>query len=61
MRDDTVEHLNEDVDKLKAYLDRPDQTPHYYYIKNGEVADAQKGYTQFQPDRFWAVSYTHLA
>ena len=53
MRDDTVEHLNEDVDKLKAYLDRPDQTPHYYYIKNGEVADAQKGYTQFQPDRFW--------
>lgn len=53
MRDDTVDHLNEDVEKLKVYLERPDQTPHYYYIKNGEVEDTDKGYTEFQPERFW--------
>ena len=36
-----------------THLDVYKRQPHYYYIKNGEVADAQKGYTQFQPDRLW--------
>ena len=53
MRDDTVEHLNEDIDFLKQYVERPDQTPHYYYIEEGEVVAQQMGYTPLNPDRFW--------
>lgn len=53
MRDDTVEHLNEDIDALETYVSRPDQTPHYYNVIEGEVVDAQMGYTMFNPDRFW--------
>ena len=53
MRDDTVDNLNADVDKLKNYLERPDQTPHYYYIVDGEVMDAEMGYTSANPNRFW--------
>lgn len=53
MRDDSVEHFNEDLDFLKAYVERPDQTPHYYYIEEGEVLANQMGYTSLNPDRFW--------
>jgi predicted bacteriocin transport accessory protein len=53
MRDDTVEHFNEDLDFLEGYLERPDQTPHYYYIEEGEVVAQQMGYTSLNPDRFW--------
>lgn len=53
MRDDTIEHLNEDIDFLKQYLERPDQTPHYYLIEDGEVIADQMGYTSLNPDRFW--------
>ena len=53
MRDDTIEHLNEDIDFLKQYVERPDQTPHYYYIEDGEVIADQMGYTSLNPERFW--------
>lgn len=53
MRDDTIEHYNEDLAFLKEYVERPDQTPHYYYFEDGEVIAHQMGYTSLNPDRFW--------
>lgn len=53
MDDSTVDTLQADIDTLSAYLERPDQTPHYYFIKDGEVQDEEKGYTSANPDRFW--------
>lgn len=61
MDDSSVESLQEDVDTLSKYVSRPDQTPHYYYIENGEVKDGEKGFTPVQPDRFWDwVERNHL-
>lgn len=53
MDDSSVDSLQKDVDALSKYVSRPDQTPHYYYIENGEVKDGKKGFTPAQPDRFW--------
>lgn len=53
MDDTNSETLTRDIEALSAYLERPDQTPHYYYISQGKVADAEKGFTPAQPDRFW--------
>lgn len=53
MDDTNSDTLAKDVEALSAYLERPDQTPHYYYIKAGEVLDSEKGFTPSRPERFW--------
>ena len=53
MRDDTIENLQNDIDKLQTYVPKPDQTPHYYYVYRGEVVEDEMGFSPYNPMRFW--------
>ena len=54
MRDDTMEHLNEDINKLKPHLEKPDETPHYYQIVDGKMVAEGKGFLPQDPLAFFA-------
>lgn len=54
MRDDTMEHLNEDINKLKPHLEKPDETPHYYKIEQGKMVAEGKGFLPQDPLAFFA-------
>ena len=53
MRDDTTEHLKQDVKTLQAYVTKPEETPHYYRIENGKVIDSGKGFHPGFPLQFF--------
>lgn len=53
MDDSTLESFDKDKEKLEKYVKDPTKTPHYYYIKGGEVIDSEMGFSEALPDRFW--------
>lgn len=47
------EAYNADIAKLEERLDKPNRTPHTYYIEDGAVKDELVGFSADKPTKFW--------